>query len=259
MRELDQALDPESAFVTLRRPGQPALLFDGRGGHDGAWPCRLALEPRVIAGSAQRAADPARVMKPIDAVVARRRAAGGAGGTGVALLCAYEAFAPRSRSREAPWELLALEVDGVVAFPDGARPVAAGRQEVVDRAAALLECRRAAAGDPVSPVRASGSMRTSLGREAYMRAVTRVKERIACGDIYQANLTQRFDAPFDGDPWLLYRALVRATPAPRSAFVEASGLALASVSPEVFVDVDRHGRAETRPIKGTRPRGATMR
>ena len=47
MRELDPALDPESAFAALRRPGRPALLFDGRGGHDGAWPCRLALDPCV--------------------------------------------------------------------------------------------------------------------------------------------------------------------------------------------------------------------
>ncbi len=257
MRELDPALEPESAFAALRRPGQPALLFDGRGGHDGAWPCRLALEPRVIVGFAPRTADPARAMRPIDGVVARRRTAGGAGGTGVAVLCAYEAFAPRSRPSEAPWEILALEVDGVVSFPDGAAPVAAGRKEAVDRAAAVLGRRGATAAEPLSPVRASGPMRTSLGREAYVRAVTRVKEHIACGDIYQANLTQRFDAPFDGDPWLLYRAFARATPAPRSAFVEASGLALASVSPEIFVDVDCHGRAETRPIKGTRPRGAT--
>jgi anthranilate/para-aminobenzoate synthase component I len=84
-----------------------------------------------------------------------------------------------------------------------------------------------------------------------------VKEHIARGDVYQANLTQRFDAPFDADPWLLYRAIAKATPAPRSAYVEVPGLALASMSPEIFVDVDRFGRAETRPIKGTRPRGAT--
>lgn len=262
MRELDPALDPESALAALRHPGAPSLLFDGRGGHDGAWPCRLALEPRVIAGIATRAADPSRLMKPIDDVVARRRAAGGAGGpgsAGVAVLCAYEAFMPRSAPSAIPWEILALEVDGVIAFPHGAAPVALGGREIVDRAATALGRRGIPATDPVSSVRASGPMRTSLGREAYLRAVSRVKGHIACGDVYQANLTQRFDLPFDGDPWALYRAFARATPAPRSAFVEAQGLALASVSPEVFVDVDRHGRAETRPIKGTRPRGATWR
>jgi len=256
MRELDPALDPESAFAALRRHGQPALLFDGRGGHDGAWPCRLALEPRAISGVPQRSADFRCAMSPIDAVVARRRAVGGPGGTGVAVLCAYEAFAPRSRPSTAPWEILALEVDGVVAFSQGAAPVALGRRDAVDRAATALE-RRDIGAERTSSLRASGPMRTSLGREAYMRAVTLVKEHIARGDIYQANLTQRFEAPFDGDPWALYRAITRATPAPRSAFVEASGLALASASPELFVDVDRHGLAETRPIKGTRPRGAT--
>jgi len=257
MPMLDPALDPDSAFAALRRPGAPALFFDGRGGHDGAWPCRLALEPRVIGQVQAVGADSRRVMKPIDGVVARRRAAGGPGGTGVAVLCAYEAFAPPSAPSEAPWGVLALEVDGVISFPPGAAPVAAGRKETVNRAAAALGRLGVSSVEPEASVRASGPPRTSLGREAYLKAVSRVKEHIARGDVYQANLTQRFDAPFDGDPWALYRAISIATPAPRSAFVEAPGLALATVSPEIFVDVDRAGRAETRPIKGTRPRGAT--
>jgi para-aminobenzoate synthetase component I len=256
MRELDPALDPESAFIALRRPGFPSLLFDGRGGHDGAWPCRLALEPRVLAGVPLPAADRSRALESIDDVVSRRRVTGGPGGTGVAVLCTYEAFSPRRRPSESPWEILALEVDAAVLFPEGMPPIALGRREAVDRTAAALE-RRDAPAMPAGSLRASGPLRTSLGRDAYVRAVTRVKEHIAVGDIYQANLTQRFHAPVDGDPWLLYLALARATPAPRSAFVEASGLALASVSPEIFVDVDHRGRAETRPIKGTRPRGAT--
>jgi para-aminobenzoate synthetase component 1 len=110
---------------------------------------------------------------------------------------------------------------------------------------------------PNGRARATGRPRTSLPREIYLRAVDRVKGHIAAGDIYQANLTQRLTAPFDGDAWTLYRALASSTPAPRSAFVEVAGLALASVSPEMFVDADPCGRAETRPIKGTRPRGAT--
>jgi para-aminobenzoate synthetase component 1 len=90
-----------------------------------------------------------------------------------------------------------------------------------------------------------------------LRAVAQVQRHIEAGDIYQANLTQRFDAAFDGDPFDLYRVLRAGTPAPRSAYVEIPGLALASVSPEVFVDVDRDGAMDTRPIKGTRPRGLT--
>ena len=255
MRELEQALEPESAFAALRRRGEPALLFDGRGGLEGAWSCRLALEPRVIFELRDAASDPSRALSPIDAVVARRREAGGPGGTGVAVLCAYEAFAPGSRP--SAFEILALEVDAVLAFPEDGSPRAAGRREIVGRSVASLDEWDAPPAMPEAAMRASGAPRTSLRREAYLRAVTRVKEHIARGDVYQANLTQRFDAGFDADPWALYRALVRANPAPRSAYVEVPGLALASTSPEIFVDVDRDGTAETRPIKGTRPRGAT--
>jgi para-aminobenzoate synthetase component 1 len=87
--------------------------------------------------------------------------------------------------------------------------------------------------------------------------VLRVKDHIARGDIYQANLSQTFAAAWAGDPWALYLKLADATPAPRSVYVEAAGIAIASVSPETFVDVDARGLAQTRPIKGTRPRGRT--
>ena len=257
MRELDPAQGVESAFDALRRPGEPAVLFDGRGGHDGAWACRLALEPRVVFEARDRANDPAQVMKPIDDLVARRRLAGGPGGTGLAVLCSYEAFAPRSRRSANTCEILALAIDGTVAFPVEGPPVVAGRSDIVERAATALERRGPVVGPPVRPALVSGPPRTSLGREAYLRAVARVKAHIASGDVYQANLTQRFDAPFEADPWELYRVIAIATPAPRSAYIEVPGLALVSVSPEMFVDVDRDGAAETRPIKGTRPRGAT--
>ena len=256
MRTLDPALDPETAFATLRRPGMASLFFDGRGGHDGAWPCRLALGTRETLRLRPAAAKRQGAIDPLDTILARRRAAGGPGGTGVAVLCAYEAFAPRPRSNENAWEVLALEVDAAIAFPHGSPPVAVGNADEIERAARRLEARPVPpAPGPVTAL-ASGRPRTSLGREAYLRAVSRVQELIGRGDVYQANLTQRFEAPFAGDPWRLYLALAAATPAPRSAYLELPGLALASVSPEVFVDVDGAGRAETRPIKGTRARDA---
>jgi aminodeoxychorismate synthase component I len=256
MLELDPALGPDSAFEALRRPGQPGLLFDGRGGHDGGWARRIALEPRVSLEVRRRTDDPSQVMGPIDDLVARRRLAGGSGGTGVAVLCSYEAFAPRSRPSENAFEILAVEVDAAVAFPDGMPPVVSGSRDSVERALRALTGPSSAAVAPRAAL-ASGPPRTSLGRDAYLRAVSRVKTHIARGDVYQANLTQRFDAPFDADPWDLYRELAKVSPSPRSAYFETPGFALASVSPEMFVDVDRDGTAETRPIKGTRPRGAT--
>ena len=256
MLELDPELGPESAFEALRRPGETALLFDGRGGHDGGWERRMALEPRVSLEVRSRSSDPLEVMRPLDDLVARRRSAGGSGGTGVAVLCSYEAFAPRSRPSANACEILAVEVDAAVLFPEGKPPVISGKSDTVERALRALARRSLASVDP-RPALASGPPRTSLGREAYLRAVARVKAHIARGDVYQANLTQRFDAAFAADPWDLYRAIAKATPSPRSAYFETPGLALASVSPEMFVDVDRDGIAETRPIKGTRSRGAS--
>ena len=161
----------------------------------------------------------------------------------------------RARSIASPWDVVVLEVDGVIQFSPGAPPVAIGHADEVDRAVRALDRGLVPVAAAAQVVAASGRPKTSLPRDAYVRAVSRVQEHIARGDVYQANLTQRFEAPFGADPWALYRALAAATPAPRSAYVELPGFALASVSPEVFVDADAHGSAETRPIKGTRPRG----
>jgi para-aminobenzoate synthetase component 1 len=80
---------------------------------------------------------------------------------------------------------------------------------------------------------------------------------IARGDIYQANLCQRFEADYRGDELALYRRLREATPAPRSAFLETECFALLSLSPEAFLRMTPPDLVETFPIKGTRPRGKT--
>lgn len=104
--------------------------------------------------------------------------------------------------------------------------------------------------------------RSSLDRSAYQAGVERIREHIARGDIYQANLTRRLETPFDGDPWDLYRRLRTGDPSLFSAYVDLgpgqlSGRprALLSASPEPFLSVDGTGVVATDPIKGTRPRG----
>ncbi len=251
MHPLGPALDPHAAFAALRSVRGPGLLLDGGGAHADAWPATVAIEPVMVA-KAERAEGVPAALREVDARVARRRLRGGPGGTGIALVVAYEALDSRPQ-RDAPWDVIALEVDAAIRWR-GAAPVFVGAQSVLDAVRPRLE--GAARGGPVLadlPTR-SGRPATSLGREPYLRAVARIHRHIARGDIYQANLTQRFAVPFAGDPWALYRRLAASTPAPRSAFVEAGGMALASVSPEIFVDVDRDGRATTLPIKGTRPR-----
>ena len=97
---------------------------------------------------------------------------------------------------------------------------------------------------------------SSLDRPAYEAGVERIRELIAHGDIYQANLTRRLVAPFRGDPWPLYRRLRTGDPSLFSAYLDLGrGQAILSASPEPFLSVDRSGVVASDPIKGTRPRG----
>jgi para-aminobenzoate synthetase component 1 len=85
--------------------------------------------------------------------------------------------------------------------------------------------------------------------------VQRVRDYIFAGDIFQANLSQRFEAPLRESPWSFYTRLRRRNAAPFAAFLETPEASVISASPERFLRVDRLGFVETRPIKGTRPRG----
>ncbi|MBA2686766.1 MAG: aminodeoxychorismate synthase component I [Gemmatimonadaceae bacterium] len=96
-------------------------------------------------------------------------------------------------------------------------------------------------------------VRSSLSRHEYRAAIQQIREYIAAGDIFQANFAQRFHAALETKPWDLYVALRQLNPAPFACFFEAGGLSVVSASPERFMQVQAN-RAETRPIKGTRPR-----
>ena len=94
----------------------------------------------------------------------------------------------------------------------------------------------------------------------YRAAVASVIEYILAGDIFQANLTQRFTAPFSGDPLRLLAAVERTAPAPLGAYLRHDEVQLFSASPERFLRYDPRSRTvETRPIKGTRRRDAEPR
>jgi para-aminobenzoate synthetase component 1 len=98
-------------------------------------------------------------------------------------------------------------------------------------------------------------LRSSFTHPAYLDAVARVREYIIAGDIFQSNLSQRFEAALGEPPWALYRRLRMQNAAPFAAFLDFPGVAVVSASPERFLHVDVAGHVETRPIKGTRPRG----
>jgi para-aminobenzoate synthetase component I len=143
---------------------------------------------------------------------------------------------------------------------------------------------------PASGPDVPGDLRftSGLSRDEWIDRVERIREAIAAGELYQANLARRLEAPFAGDPWPLFRALRTGDPATFAAYLDlgrasptdapgpsgargssggsdvsatpgvvAGPRAIISASPEPFLAVDAHGRVETDPIKGTRPRGRT--
>ncbi|AGZ34471.1 aminodeoxychorismate synthase, component I [Pseudomonas sp. SWI6] len=120
----------------------------------------------------------------------------------------------------------------------------------------LMDLFQAPAGIEHPEFKLLAPMAGDLTPVQYKAAFDQVQQYIQAGDCYQINLTQRFRAPCQGDPWRAYQALRKACPTPFSGFQQlADGSALLSFSPERFIRVSQ-GLVETRPIKGTRPRSA---
>ena len=105
-----------------------------------------------------------------------------------------------------------------------------------------------------SDFRIRDSVQSNMSHQAYLAAIARIKDYIHEGDCYQVNFAQRFAAPAEGDPWYAYKRLRQANAAPFSAYLNTPQCQVMSSSPERFLRVSE-GLVETRPIKGTRPRG----
>src|SRR5215210_1462366 len=124
----------------------------------------------------------------------------------------------------------------------------------------LAAARRRAAPEVPEGDLAQHGVASHPNRAGFEASVTRVVERIASGEIFQMNLCRRLEARTAARHlWPLYLRLRAASPAERGAFLDLGrGRAVLSISPEVFLAA-RGGEVETRPIKGTRPRGANPR
>jgi para-aminobenzoate synthetase component 1 len=100
----------------------------------------------------------------------------------------------------------------------------------------------------------AGPLESNMDQAAYARHFARVQAWIQAGDCYQVNLARRFSVAAAGDPWSAYVRLRALSPAPFAAYLNTPAGQVLSSSPERFLRLA--GRlAETRPIKGTRPRG----
>ncbi|MFA5143704.1 MAG: aminodeoxychorismate synthase component I [Candidatus Omnitrophota bacterium] len=100
--------------------------------------------------------------------------------------------------------------------------------------------------------------KSNISKSGYIEAVKKAKEYIKKGDIYQVNLSQRFESDIFIEPSDLYLKLRAVSPAPFAAYLGFGDFAVLSSSPERFL-LKKGRYIETRPIKGTRPRGRTAK
>jgi anthranilate/para-aminobenzoate synthase component I len=152
------------------------------------------------------------------------------------------------------------------AFVAGYHSVYAAYDHAADRwsidgvgtARAALE-RACGASDPPEREAAPPAARTAhspVDRRAHAEACREVQRLIAAGEAFEVNLAHVLEAPWDAGGWQLFERLLDAGAGDHSAYLAIGGVELASVSPELFLRIEGDA-VETRPIKGTRPRGAT--
>lgn len=98
------------------------------------------------------------------------------------------------------------------------------------------------------------SLRSNFRQDSYVHAIEKIREYIASGHVYQVNMSQRFETGFSGSPFSLFKRLYNENPAPFFAYINAGDHQIVSTSPERFLKLNDRN-IETRPIKGTKPRG----
>ncbi|MCG7910958.1 MAG: aminodeoxychorismate synthase component I [Candidatus Thiodiazotropha taylori] len=105
-----------------------------------------------------------------------------------------------------------------------------------------------------TPYRVLGEVCSNMSRDEYLTSLARIKRYILDGDCYQVNFAQRFSVAAEGDAWQAYKGLRQLNAAPFAAYLNTQDCQIMSSSPERFLEL-RSGLVESRPIKGTAPRG----
>ena len=264
--------EPAEAFAALA--GEPfAMLFDsalpsellGRYAYIAALPSRtLTAKDGVVALDGRRfEGDPFMVLRDELARTPRPTLSGppafqgGAAGYFGYDLCHHLEGLPAPATDDMGFADLALGFyDAVAAFDviDQRAWIIAQGAAAARRAGALRE----RLDETVAPPRRAPGLawEANFSRAEYQAAVARVIDYIHAGDIFQANLSQRFQAtlPVGAEPYAMYRQLRTVNPAPFAAYLNLGDAQVLSSSPERFLKLTGDA-VETRPIKGTRPRG----
>ncbi len=159
------------------------------------------------------------------------------------------------------WLQRVVLVDNVLIDPDwSADDLGAARAGAVERLEELARACGRGVPSAAVPLPARGQppadCRRTMTSGAYQDAVAAAKEHIHRGDIFQVVLSQRFDLDLDVEPFEVYRALRLLNPSPYLYFLRTGDVTVVGSSPEPMVRL-RDGVVTSRPIAGSRPRGAT--
>jgi anthranilate synthase component 1 len=274
---------PISAFLKLRGEGPAFLLESAEQGRVGRWSF-IGFKPRsVLRWSLGDAGDPYALAA---AEVARYRQAplpglppfsGGAVGCfGYDLVRTVEPLGEPNPDPLGLPDLALMLTDVLVAFDHLRREltimanVYAAEDDDLERSyadavEAIADVRRRlagplphrdVAGSAASAERAAPTWTSNMPRERFEGMVERIVEYIRAGDAYQVVPSQRWSAEVPVEAFSIYRGLRAVNPSPYMYFLDFGDFEIAGASPEPLVTV-RDGRIETRPIAGTRPRGAS--
>ena len=130
----------------------------------------------------------------------------------------------------------------------------------------LMEFKDRLTGAPYTPNPQASTSASPMGtiklkgnftHKKYIEAVEKARQYIIAGDIYEVNLSQRFETELSVPPYELYLRLRQINPAPFASYLDFGEVTIVSASPERFLKM-QGDYVETRPIKGTRPRGKTQ-
>ena len=249
-------------------PGTLLLLSDGSA--EARWSYLMSAPSQMLQVSAHQPGDPWGMAADLLGSPAPASAGAPPFSGGLAGLACYELGARAEpsvpRRRRPGWPDLAAGLYlSLLAFDHHERRVLAvgrGRDDAEARANANAALARVAAAAPEAepPGRLATRWAPISDAEDYEAAVADVVARIAAGEIFQANVARGWSGRLaaGAEPIDLLQRLAAQSPAPFAGYFRLDGLALVSNSPERFIAVGADGWAETKPIKGTRPRGRTQ-
>ncbi|MBA4013554.1 MAG: aminodeoxychorismate synthase, component I [Phenylobacterium sp.] len=253
----------EPAEVLSAFAGEPWALGLVTGGPDARWSYVARAPAATFTHHAGDAGEPFARLRDLLGPASPGATEGPPFQGGVVGLAAYELgdhVEALGLPRQGAWpDLAAARYDVLLAFDHQARiVVAVGRAG--DHDAAQARARAALAWMDAAPLAPRGGVLAgplqASDPAAYEAAVAQVVARIRAGEIFQANIARAWTGALapGAQPFDLFARLLDQSAAPFAAYLRLPGLALVSNSPERFLQV-RDGRVETKPIKGTRPRG----